>query len=145
MHIVRDGRAVANALLQMPGGAAIQGPTEWEDRASLPEGYREEWESSGRSFVVLAGLEWKMLIDASERAKAEVPTTQAPTSCTRTSSPSRGERSRRSSPSWGSPGRTGSRRGSLGTRSGRLGLRPTGNELSAFDVDALERSLAGHL
>jgi len=144
VHIVRDGRAVANSLLQMPWWRGYHGPTEWR-WGPLPDGYQEEWESSGRSFVVLAGLEWKMLIDASERAKAEVPIAQ-----------------------WldvryedvvAEPVRT------LETILAFLGLPWTDafekgfarytfrtsrteayrDELSAFDVDALERSLAGHL
>ncbi len=36
----------------------------------------KEWEDSGRSFAVLAGLEWKLLIEAFEAARALVPESQ---------------------------------------------------------------------
>jgi hypothetical protein len=38
--------------------------------------YAEEWEASGRSFVVLAGLGWKILLDAFTAARAQVPVEQ---------------------------------------------------------------------
>lgn len=39
------------------------GPSNWS-LGPLPEPYALEWEHSGRSYVVLAGLAWKMLMDA---------------------------------------------------------------------------------
>jgi hypothetical protein len=39
----------------------------------LPERYEEIWNSSGRSLVLLAGLEWMLLIDAFEVARAPLP------------------------------------------------------------------------
>lgn len=72
VHVVRDGRAVANSLLQTSWWRGFAGPPAWgwgplraEDQA--------EWEDSGRSFVLLAGLHWKMLLDAAEAALAQVP------------------------------------------------------------------------
>jgi hypothetical protein len=62
IHIVRDGRAVANSWLQVPW-APYEGPTKWL-WGPLPAEYREQWHRSGRSFVVLAGLGWQVLIDA---------------------------------------------------------------------------------
>lgn len=70
LHVVRDGRAVANSLVQMPW---------WRDYGnvatlrSLPEAYLEEWEASGRSFVLLAGLVWKATMDAHEQDRAGLP------------------------------------------------------------------------
>jgi hypothetical protein len=52
-----------------------QGPTAWH-LGPLPEEYANEWERSGRSFVVLAGLGWRILIEAFERARAAVPVAQ---------------------------------------------------------------------
>jgi hypothetical protein len=72
IHVIRDGRAVANSFLEMPWWKGYRGPTEWSWGA-LPEPYAREWEDSGRSFVLLAGLEWKLLIDAFEAAKAAIP------------------------------------------------------------------------
>ena len=71
VHIVRDGRAVANSLLQMDWWRGYQGPEGWQF-GPLPEAYAAEWEASGRSFVVLAGLEWMLLLDAFEAARAAV-------------------------------------------------------------------------
>ena len=74
IHIVRDGRAVANSYLQVPW-APYGGPTLWQ-WGPLPGEYQEEWERSGRSFVVLAGLGWKVLIDAFQDAQTKVPPSQ---------------------------------------------------------------------
>ena len=68
IHVVRDGRAVANSWLQMPWWLGFEGPDHWQ-WGPLPAELEAEWESSGRSFVVLAGLLWKLLIDAFEGAR----------------------------------------------------------------------------
>ena len=75
IHIVRDGRAVANSFLQMPWWQGYRGPDEWS-WGPLPPSMEQEWEASGRSFAVLAGLEWKLLIEAFEAARALVPESQ---------------------------------------------------------------------
>ena len=51
------------------------GPTAWH-LGPLPKNDADEWERSDQSFVVLAGLGWKLLIEAFERARAEVPADQ---------------------------------------------------------------------
>jgi hypothetical protein len=68
IHVVRDGRAVANSWLQMRWWDGWEGPSRWY-LGPLPVAYQEEWEQSGRSFVLLAGLGWKILIDAFEAAR----------------------------------------------------------------------------
>ena len=68
IHIVRDGRAVAYSLLNVPWWHGWQGPWNWR-WGELPEKYKKEWEESGRSFVVLAGIEWKMLLDEIEESR----------------------------------------------------------------------------
>lgn len=75
VHVVRDGRAVAASWLQMPWWLGYRGPGHWH-WGPLPDGYRDEWERSGRSFVVLAGIAWKLLLDASDAARAAVPRAQ---------------------------------------------------------------------
>jgi hypothetical protein len=75
VHVIRDGRAVANSFLQMPWWRGYRGPSEW-GWGPLPAEYEEIWHDSGRSFAVLAGLEWRILIEAFEVAKAEVPVGQ---------------------------------------------------------------------
>jgi hypothetical protein len=70
IHIVRDGRAFANSYLHVHW-APYGGPTGW-DWGSLPPAYEDEWERSGRSFVVLAGIVWKVLIEAFEEAQTKI-------------------------------------------------------------------------
>lgn len=72
IHIVRDGRAVANSWLQMPWWRGHLGPGSWHF-GPLPEDLAEEWEASGRSFVVLAGLAWRLLVDAFDAAAQPLP------------------------------------------------------------------------
>ena len=75
VHVVRDGRAVASSWLQMDWWLGYRGPWEWH-WGPPPAEYLEEWEDSGRSFVVLAGIAWKMLLDAFEEARRELPDAQ---------------------------------------------------------------------
>ena len=72
IHVVRDGRAVANSWLQMPWWKGYEGPERW-NWGPLPDDEQRVWEESDRSFAVLAGLQWKVLIDAFEEARAGVP------------------------------------------------------------------------
>jgi hypothetical protein len=71
IHVVRDGRAVANSWLQMPWWRGFEGPDHWQ-WGPLPPDLAAEWESSGRSFVVLAGLLWQVLIEAFDAARAAI-------------------------------------------------------------------------
>lgn len=72
VHVVRDGRAVANSWLQMGWWDGWLGPDKWI-YGPLPADLREEWEASGRSFPVLAALGWRMLVDAYEQARSVAP------------------------------------------------------------------------
>lgn len=71
VHIVRDGRAVANSFLQMPWYGGYRGPERW-DFGPLPERYDALWQRSGRSHVVLAGLAWRLMMDAFGEARRAV-------------------------------------------------------------------------
>jgi ABC-type phosphate transport system substrate-binding protein len=71
VHVVRDGRAVANSWLQMPWWRGHLGPSGWHF-GPLPAAYRMEWEAAGRDHVLLAGLGWKLLMDAYERARGDL-------------------------------------------------------------------------
>jgi hypothetical protein len=73
VHLVRDGRAVANSLVQMPWWDGYAGRSRWGD---LPEQEARAWDRTDRSFVALAGLHWKQLVDACESAAAAVPDDQ---------------------------------------------------------------------
>ncbi|HYJ60562.1 MAG TPA: sulfotransferase [Actinomycetota bacterium] len=72
VHVVRDGRAVANSFLQMTWWRGYEGPDAWGWGPLAPED-RAAWEASGRRFPLLAGLEWKLLIDAYDRAAGLLP------------------------------------------------------------------------
>jgi hypothetical protein len=72
INVVRDGRAVANSLLQMDWWSGYRGPGGWSLGPLDPERQRL-WDESGRSYVVLAGLEWDILMDAFDAARRRVP------------------------------------------------------------------------
>ena len=72
IEIVRDPRAVANSWLQMPWWHGHRGPGEWHF-GPLSAEHEAAWEKHGRSFPVLAALAWRILMDASEAARAEFP------------------------------------------------------------------------
>jgi omega-hydroxy-beta-dihydromenaquinone-9 sulfotransferase len=71
VHVVRDGRAVANSLLQVSWWRGFRGPPEWSF-GELRADYADEWLASNRSFAMLAALEWKTLMDAFEVAEKEI-------------------------------------------------------------------------
>ena len=68
IHVVRDGRAVANSRISLPWWDGWQGPWHWK-RGPLCVSYMQEWERHDRSFVALAGIEWKICLDAMEEAR----------------------------------------------------------------------------
>ena len=69
VHVTRDGRAVANSRLSAPFWKGWQGLNIWGGQ--MPEHYRHEWEQHRRSFVALAGIEWKTHMDQLEAVKRE--------------------------------------------------------------------------
>jgi hypothetical protein len=75
IHICRDGRAVANSLLEVDFWNGWHGPERWR-WGELSEAHRAEWERHGKSFVALAGLQWKLLMDATAEAAARIPSAQ---------------------------------------------------------------------
>jgi hypothetical protein len=75
VHLVRDGRAVVNSWLQMPWWRGHLGPSGWHF-GPLPPAYAEEWAASGESYVILAALAWKLLLDAFDDAAAKLPADQ---------------------------------------------------------------------
>lgn len=72
IHVVRDGRAVANSWLQMEWWEGFNGPDHWQ-WGPLPTGYESEWRESGYSFPMLAAVLWKLLMDAHDAASAALP------------------------------------------------------------------------
>lgn len=73
IHIVRDGRAVASSLVRRSWWAGELGQSQVWATTGLSPAYRDEWERSGRSFPLLAGLTWKSLIDDHELARQSLP------------------------------------------------------------------------
>lgn len=65
VHIVRDGRAVANSYLQMDWWTGYQGPGKWY-LGELDDRHKAQWEESGRSFLTLAGIAWDILVGSIE-------------------------------------------------------------------------------
>lgn len=72
VHLVRDGRDVANSLLQVDFWQGWRGPQNWRF-GELPPDLRELWERHDRSFVALAGICWRLLVDSVEDARRELP------------------------------------------------------------------------
>lgn len=71
IHIVRDGRAVANSMINVGWWRGWQGPESWR-WGELTPSQRQEWEKYGKSFLALAGIEWKILMDAMDKAKGSI-------------------------------------------------------------------------
>ena len=72
IHIMRDGRPAAASFLRMDWWWGWRGPSNWR-WGELSEEYDAEWRQAGRSFVALAGIQWKILMDAMEEAKRASP------------------------------------------------------------------------
>ena len=71
IQVIRDGRAVANSLINMGWWLGWTGPENWR-WGPLSAGHSEEWYKYNQSFVVLAAIQWKILMDATENAKKYV-------------------------------------------------------------------------
>jgi omega-hydroxy-beta-dihydromenaquinone-9 sulfotransferase len=68
IHVMRDGRAVANSMLNVYFWQGWKGPQNWGWGELLPD-QKKEWNEHGQSFVALAAIQWKILMDAMEKAK----------------------------------------------------------------------------
>jgi omega-hydroxy-beta-dihydromenaquinone-9 sulfotransferase len=71
IHMMRDGRAVANSMVNVRFWQGWKGPQNW-GWGRLSPTQEQEWNEHGQSFVVLAAIQWKILMDAMERAKNTV-------------------------------------------------------------------------
>lgn len=72
IHVLRDGRPVASSFLNVDWWLGWRGPTNWL-WGDLSAEHEAEWEAHDRSFIALAGIQWKLLMDAMERARAALP------------------------------------------------------------------------
>jgi hypothetical protein len=68
IHIIRDGRAVANSLINVDFWWGWRGPNNWR-WGELSKDYYEEWLKYDKSFIALAAIEWKIIMDALEIGK----------------------------------------------------------------------------
>lgn len=75
IHILRDGRAVANSLLEVDFWTGWGGPCKW-GWGTLNEEQMKKWEYYNKSFVILAAMEWVILIDTVEKLKKECSQSQ---------------------------------------------------------------------
>jgi hypothetical protein len=75
IHIVRDGRAVASSLMHISSWQwrGWYGPYSWRYGPLSPED-QATWEESGKSFAVLAGLQWRIHTRAIEAARQQLDT-----------------------------------------------------------------------
>jgi hypothetical protein len=71
IHVVRDGRAVANSLVNVEFWEGWRGPQSWRF-GPLPPEYDREWRQYDRSFIVLAGIAWKIMMDAVASAERDL-------------------------------------------------------------------------
>lgn len=74
IHVYRDGRAVAASLLAVRFWRGWEGPARW-GFGELDPTQQSEWERHGKSFVALAGIQWKLLMAAMDEAARGVPGT----------------------------------------------------------------------
>jgi len=72
IHVCRDGRAVANSLLAVDFWRGWHGPAQWR-WGQLDRQQQAEWEQHHKSFVALAGIQWKLMMAAMEQAAKDVP------------------------------------------------------------------------
>lgn len=72
IHVLRDGRPVAASFLKVDWWRGWRGPSGWLFGDLTPE-QAAEWQRHDRSFVALAGIQWKILMDAMDSARQSVP------------------------------------------------------------------------
>jgi hypothetical protein len=75
IHVVRDGRSVASSIVQRPWWKGHLGVPGW-GFGELPDDLARAWDGTGRSLVALAGLEWRILMEAFDAARDHVPAAQ---------------------------------------------------------------------
>jgi Sulfotransferase family len=71
VHVVRDGRSVANSYVQIRWWQGYRGVPGWTF-GHLSEQETRQWEATNYSWPYLAGLEWQRLMTAFEAARAEI-------------------------------------------------------------------------
>jgi hypothetical protein len=72
IHVLRDGRPVAASFLKVEWWRGWRGPSGWLFGDLTPD-QAAEWQRHDRSFIALAGIQWKILMDAMDSARQSVP------------------------------------------------------------------------
>jgi hypothetical protein len=144
VHLVRDGRAVASSLMQVPFWQGYRGPAEWSF-GPLPESYAREWEESGHSFAMLAGLEWKVLMDAFGEAERAIPADRWLNVRYEDFTANPRAEVERILGFWGLPWTTDVERRLRGARITTARQAAFMTELGSNEIKRLTRALAGHL
>jgi len=75
IHVVRDGRAVVNSIMQIDFWEGWRGTKGWRGLDMTPS-QKQRWDASGQSFVTLAAMELSDMLDAMVTATPRVPTEQ---------------------------------------------------------------------
>ena len=75
IHVVRDGRAVVNSIMQVDFWEGWRGTKGWRGQAMTPD-QQQRWDDSGQSFVTLAAMELSDMLDAMVTATSLVPKSQ---------------------------------------------------------------------
>jgi hypothetical protein len=71
IHVVRDGRAVVNSMINVDWWWGWRGPQNWR-WGELNASQQEEWKKFNKSFIALAGIELKILMEALEKGKKRI-------------------------------------------------------------------------
>ena len=72
IHVVRDGRAVVNSIMQIDFWEGWKGTKGWRGLEMTPE-QKLRWETSGQSFVTLGAMELSDMFDAMISATGLIP------------------------------------------------------------------------
>ena len=75
IHVVRDGRAVVNSIMQIDFWEGWRGTKGWRGLDMTPE-QQQRWDDSGQSFVTLGAMELSDMLDAMVAATELVPKDQ---------------------------------------------------------------------
>jgi len=68
IHVTRDGRAVANSLINVHWWIRDRSPSSWRCGGFKPS-QEEEWAKYDKTPLALAAIEWKILMDVAEKDK----------------------------------------------------------------------------
>jgi hypothetical protein len=72
VHIIRDPHAVVNSTLNVQWWRGWEGPYKWR-WGPLNEEETQIWKKYGESFLVLAAIEWKKIMEAYRRSMDLLP------------------------------------------------------------------------